>query len=230
MIFVNSMSDLFQEAVPASFVDEVWKAMALTPHHTYQILTKRRDRTAALPTTADTAERMARREHRECGLLRPTRRSTTHPCRRSVRIARAITRIGRGDRPDVVDSAIVGGESGPGARPMDPVGAQIRDGVPLDHVQHSSSNNGAVGTRSVKVACSTVKPGTSFQPPWPSAGVLRVPLRCVVPAARRRGTNRRSKGWNTSRSAPRSDGYTVGIEGAELAINVSHFAFRELSD
>src|SRR6476659_1130159 len=48
MIFVNSMSDLFQEAVPASFVAAVWKAMEATPRHTYQILTKRPDRMAKL--------------------------------------------------------------------------------------------------------------------------------------------------------------------------------------
>src|SRR6478752_96917 len=35
MIFVNSMSDLFQEAVPASFIAEVWQVMAATPRHTY---------------------------------------------------------------------------------------------------------------------------------------------------------------------------------------------------
>jgi protein gp37 len=52
-IFVNSMSDLFHEAVPAEFVAAVWRAMQATPQHTYQILTKRPDRmaeiTASLP-------------------------------------------------------------------------------------------------------------------------------------------------------------------------------------
>ena len=48
MIFVNSMSDLFQEAVPAGFVTDVWNVIATTPHHTYQILTKRPDRMANL--------------------------------------------------------------------------------------------------------------------------------------------------------------------------------------
>ncbi len=43
-IFVNSMSDLFHEAVPANFVARVWSVMQKTPHHTYQILTKRPDR------------------------------------------------------------------------------------------------------------------------------------------------------------------------------------------
>lgn len=41
MIFVNSMSDLFHEDVPFEFIDKVFTVMAVTPHHTYQILTKR---------------------------------------------------------------------------------------------------------------------------------------------------------------------------------------------
>src|SRR4051812_20173659 len=44
--FVNSMSDLFHECVPFDFVDRVFAVMALTPHHTYQILTKRPERMA----------------------------------------------------------------------------------------------------------------------------------------------------------------------------------------
>lgn len=40
-IFVNSMSDLFHEDVPFEFIDKVFAVMALTPRHTYQILTKR---------------------------------------------------------------------------------------------------------------------------------------------------------------------------------------------
>jgi protein gp37 len=42
-IFVNSMSDLFQEDVPFDYVDRVWAAMLLSPHHTHQVLTKRAD-------------------------------------------------------------------------------------------------------------------------------------------------------------------------------------------
>lgn len=40
-VFVNSMSDLFHESVPDDFLDRVFAVMALTPRHTYQILTKR---------------------------------------------------------------------------------------------------------------------------------------------------------------------------------------------
>ena len=45
-IFVNSMSDLFHKNVPFDFIDKVFAVMALTPWHTYQILTKRADRCA----------------------------------------------------------------------------------------------------------------------------------------------------------------------------------------
>jgi protein gp37 len=47
-IFVNSMSDLFHEAVPADFVARVWQVMRETPRHTYQILTKRPARMATM--------------------------------------------------------------------------------------------------------------------------------------------------------------------------------------
>lgn len=41
MFFVNSMSDLFHENVPDEVIDRVFAVMALTPQHTYQVLTKR---------------------------------------------------------------------------------------------------------------------------------------------------------------------------------------------
>jgi protein gp37 len=43
-VFVNSMSDLFHENVPDWFIDEVFATMALSPRHTFQILTKRAKR------------------------------------------------------------------------------------------------------------------------------------------------------------------------------------------
>lgn len=50
-VFVNSMSDLFHQDVPAEFIREVWSVMAATPEHTYQILTKRPDRMAHVLST-----------------------------------------------------------------------------------------------------------------------------------------------------------------------------------
>lgn len=43
-VFVNSMSDLFHEAVPDEFVDRMFAVMALAPQHTFQVLTKRAER------------------------------------------------------------------------------------------------------------------------------------------------------------------------------------------
>lgn len=43
-IFVNSMSDLFHPEVPFEFVDRVFAVMAMCPHHTFQVLTKRPER------------------------------------------------------------------------------------------------------------------------------------------------------------------------------------------
>ena len=47
-IFVNSMSDLFHEQVSDAFILDVWRVMRETPHHNYQILTKRPERMAEL--------------------------------------------------------------------------------------------------------------------------------------------------------------------------------------
>jgi protein gp37 len=119
MIFVNSMSDLFQEAVPNAFVHQVWDAMAATTHHTFQILTKRADRmanmTQALPLLP----------HVWLGV---SVESAKHLCRLDdLRATRAAVRFVSlepllGPVPDInlslIDWAIVGGESGPRARPM----------------------------------------------------------------------------------------------------------------
>ena len=50
-IFVNSMSDLFHERVSAEFILDIWRVMSDTPHHNYQILTKRPERMVELVST-----------------------------------------------------------------------------------------------------------------------------------------------------------------------------------
>lgn len=47
-VFVNSMSDLGHARVPADFLAQVWAVMAVTPQHTYQILSKRPERLSRL--------------------------------------------------------------------------------------------------------------------------------------------------------------------------------------
>jgi protein gp37 len=53
LVFVNSMSDLFHEAVPLTFIMMVFEVMNLTPQHTYQVLTKRADRLAEVAKHLD---------------------------------------------------------------------------------------------------------------------------------------------------------------------------------
>src|SRR4051794_7847109 len=48
MIFVNSMSDLFHEDIPADYIAEIFEVMVEAEHHTFQILTKRHERLAEL--------------------------------------------------------------------------------------------------------------------------------------------------------------------------------------
>lgn len=62
-IFVNSMSDQFEDRVPFEFLDRVFAVMALNPQHTFQILTKRPERMrayfAAVTAEGDTKTRVA---------------------------------------------------------------------------------------------------------------------------------------------------------------------------
>lgn len=57
-IFVCSMTDLFADFVPDEWIDKIFAVMALTPHHTYQILTKRPDRMSAYLSRANIIEHL----------------------------------------------------------------------------------------------------------------------------------------------------------------------------
>jgi len=57
-IFVNSMSDLFHEAVPDHLIDRIFAIMALTPQHTYQVLTKRSARMRTYLSASDRPRRI----------------------------------------------------------------------------------------------------------------------------------------------------------------------------
>ncbi len=120
-IFVNSMSDLFHESVSEAFIVEVWRVMRETPHHHYQILTKRPERMAevvgrAIPdvlpnvwlgTSVEDASVVARIDH-----LR-----TVPAAIRFISFEPLIGAVGDVDLSQV-HWAIVGGESGLNARPI----------------------------------------------------------------------------------------------------------------
>lgn len=121
-VFVNSMSDLFHPDVPSDFIGRVWEVMKRTPRHTYQILTKRPDRMAevlssgfeVLPNVWLGASVEDDRVIHRLDELRQVPAAI-----RFVSFEPLIGSVADG-RLDGIHWAIVGGESGPNARPMDP--------------------------------------------------------------------------------------------------------------
>jgi hypothetical protein len=65
VIFVNSMSDLFHEDVPADYVGEVFEVMANANQHVYQVLTKRHERRGTCSIAPVAGAHLDRRKHRE---------------------------------------------------------------------------------------------------------------------------------------------------------------------
>jgi len=124
-IFVNSMSDLFHERVPDDFIEKVCQVMLAANWHTYQVLTKRADRMAALlQGKLRSAARAAHIwwgvsvENRRHGLPRVGTLQDARPTVAFLSIEPLLEDIGRLDLHGI-HWVIVGGESGPGARPMD---------------------------------------------------------------------------------------------------------------
>ena len=125
IIFVNSMSDLFHKDVPFSFVDRVFDTIEQADWHTYQILTKRSSRMRDyvnmryggdvvpthvwLGTSVEDGARKARIRHLQ-------------QVNASIRFLSVEPLIGPMGRMNLagIDWVIVGGESGPRARPMHP--------------------------------------------------------------------------------------------------------------
>ena len=127
-IFVNSMSDLFHEKVPDSFIQQVFAAMQAAPQHRYQILTKRSARLAALAPQLDWPAYVwmgvsveSQRWLDRCAVLRQIPAAVKFVSCEPLLGPLELDLTG-------LDWVIVGGESGPGARAMDPEWArQLRD-------------------------------------------------------------------------------------------------------
>lgn len=124
VVFVNSMSDLFQDAVPDSYIAAVAEVMLLTPWHTYQVLTKRSTRLEALLRTQLRSAASAQHiwwgvsvEDRKYGLPRIDNLRDAPARTRFLSIEPLLEDIGELDLRGI-DWVIVGGESDPGARPM----------------------------------------------------------------------------------------------------------------
>lgn len=121
LVFVNSMSDLFQDSVPFEFVDRVWKTMEKAPSHTFQILTKQPDRMAeylshrSKPALKNVWVGTSIEDHQVVSRI-----SELNNCDAVVRFISFEPLIGPVGELDLssIHWAIVGGESGPGARPL----------------------------------------------------------------------------------------------------------------
>jgi protein gp37 len=124
-VFVNSMSDLFQDSVPDGYIRAVAEVMLRTPWHTHQILTKRSARLTTLlrGELRDAAEAShiwwgVSVEDREHGLPRVEHLRSSPARTRFLSIEPLLEDLGKLDLRGI-DWVIVGGESGPGARPME---------------------------------------------------------------------------------------------------------------
>jgi len=118
--FVNSMSDLFHQGIPDEYIDRVFSVIADCPQHTFQILTKRADRLASyaankvLPRNAWLGVSV---EDRKYGLPRIDHLRRVNAAVRFLSVEPLLQELGSIDLSGI-HWVIVGGESGPKARPM----------------------------------------------------------------------------------------------------------------
>jgi protein gp37 len=139
MYFVNSMSDLFHEEIPFDFLDRVFDAITRTPQHTYQILTKRSARmrtyfSAGRPVPENVWLGVSV-EDRKHGLPRINDLRTIAARIRFLSVEPLLEDLKTIDLADI-HWVIVGGESGPKARPMEPAW--------VANVQQACEDQGAV--------------------------------------------------------------------------------------
>ena len=133
-IFVNSMSDLFHEALTDEQIDRIFEVMEATPRHNFQVLTKRAKRMARYVAERygiDSDDRVpghiwlgVSAEDQAAWSFRVPQLLTF----RGVRWVSVEPQTGRiaadADTLSCLDWIVVGGESGPGARPFDPAWAR----------------------------------------------------------------------------------------------------------
>lgn len=129
LVFVNSMSDLFHPKVPAEFIMSVFNVMTSTPQHTYQVLTKRPKRARTLlrdrPMAPNVWIGVSVEEDQYNDRIHVLREIPA-----AVRFLSCEPLLGPLPSLDLtgIDWVIVGGESGPDARPMQEEWAtEIRD-------------------------------------------------------------------------------------------------------
>ena len=119
-VFVNSMSDLFHKSVPATFIEQVFAVMNQASQHRFQVLTKRPSRVSQmdgrLHWTPNIWLGVSIESERWIGRLATLKGTSAHVKFLSLEpLLGPLPNIAL----DGIDWVIVGGESGPGARPME---------------------------------------------------------------------------------------------------------------
>lgn len=135
-IFVNSMSDLFHKDVPLVFIKQVFEVMRRAHWHRFQVLTKRAERVAELDSqlmwSPNVWMGVSVESQSYVGRIDDLRRTSAH-----VRFLSLEPLLGPLPALDLrgIGWVIVGGESGAGARPMDPAWVlDLRDQCRRAHV------------------------------------------------------------------------------------------------
>lgn len=124
--FVNSMSDVFHDRIPDAYIEQIFDVIRETPQHTYQILTKRAARmarffrTRAVPANAWLGVSVENKKH---GVPRIDYLRTVLARTRFLSVEPLLENVGELNLKDI-HWVIVGGESGPKARPMKPEWAE----------------------------------------------------------------------------------------------------------
>jgi len=144
VVFVNSMSDLFHEKVPLEFILKVFDIIRQTPHHQFQILTKRAERLSEITSFIDWPENVW------MGVSVETAQYThriDHLKMTGAFIKFLSIEPMLGPIPDMdltgIDWVIVGGESGPRSRRYTRNGLRMFETSVSKRECRSSSNNGA---------------------------------------------------------------------------------------
>lgn len=128
-IFVNSMSDLFHEDVPVNYIKKVFEIMGRAHWHQYQILTKRSERVLRLSNELNWAPQIWMGVSVESAKylyrIDDLRKTAAHV--KFLSLEPLLGPLGKLSLRGI-DWAIVGGESGPGARPLESTWVtEIRD-------------------------------------------------------------------------------------------------------
>ena len=156
MIFVNSMSDLFQKEIPNIYIDKVFDIMEFASWHTFQVLTKRSSLMRDYLSSRFFGRKIPQHiwmgvsvEHRQT-LSRMHQLKQAAPGIKFLSIEPLLEDLGEVDFSGI-DWIIVGGESGRGARPMNSDWVRrLRDAAIRDDVPFFFKQWGAFGPSGVR--------------------------------------------------------------------------------